>query len=436
MPNKSLLQNTFFELLKEIKPQKLVREQCKKEGDILTIQRDEFDLSKYKNIYLLGSGKVVIPMTKALQEVLGDVLTKTLIVGAYDNYEELDKVTYIKSTHPLPSTKSIESAKALLNTIHSFSEDDFFIYLLSGGTSSLVELPEEEITLEDMQETTSVMIKGAMPIEAINSVRKHISRVKGGKLVKDTKADGIVLVFSDVIGDDLHTIGSAPLYYDDTSFKDALKNLEHFHLLDKIPQRVKNYLYEGKEGLKPETPKAQNENIKHYILASNVTVLKKAKELLESQGLKATIIEEQIEGDVEDVARQMIAFAKEHQDNNGCYIFGGESTVKVLGDGKGGRNQHLVLKVLDLLDGDLNITFLSAATDGIDGNSEAAGAIIDTHSLVNTKVSHIDWKHYLETFDSNCFFQRTSELLVSGPTHNNLLDIVIMVVEPRIKGEN
>lgn len=437
MSNRTLLQNTFEQLISVIKPEKLIEEQCRLNGDILTVRESSYDLSRYKKIYLLGSGKAVVPMAKAVQNLLKGRLAHTLIVGAYPLNETLDNSYYIQSTHPLPSPKSVQAAAALQEALRAMEREDLFIYLLSGGNSALVELPEEEITLAEFQDATSLMLHGGMPIDAVNCVRKHLSRVKGGKLAELTEAQGIVLVLSDVIGDDLHAIGSAPLYCDTTTFGDAVAQLKRYALFAKMPQSVRNHLAEGEQGRRSETPKSAQKHIDHHLLGSNTMVLQKAAALLREAGIETKIIAEPLQGDVAGVAQGLLALAREPLMQTCCYLLGGEATVVVSGEGKGGRNQHLCLSLLDLLEGDTDITFLSAATDGIDGNSQAAGALIDLHSRVNAQVSHLDPKHYLETFDANTFFARSGELLVPGPTHNNLLDIVMMLIEPKpTQGEN
>jgi len=432
MSNRILLQNTFEQLLQEITPQNLVAQQCHIEKETLTILGTSYDLQRYKKIYLLGSGKAVIPMARAVQELLKGYINKTVIVGAYPLDEALDETHYIQSTHPLPSQQSIVAANALEEALGELESGDLFIYLLSGGNSALVELPEHGITLEEFQKATSLMLKGGMPIEMMNGVRKHLSRVKGGKLAASTKAEGIVLVLSDVVGDDLHAIGSAPLYCDTTTFSDAITHLKAFGLFDQMPHSIQRFLAEGEKGVYIETPKKVSERIDHYILGSNAIVLQRAKELLAKAGVETTIIEKPLQGDVADIAEQLLALAHRPLSKRHCYLLGGEATVIVKGDGRGGRNQHLCLMVVDKLEGDTDITFLSAATDGVDGNSDAAGALIDQHSRVNAQVNHIDPKHHLELFDSNTFFAKSGELLVPGPTHNNLLDIVMMLIEPNI----
>ncbi len=437
MANKILLKETFTKLLTQITPEKLIKQQCKFNGKLLTIKETSYDLSKYKNIYLLGSGKAVVLMAKAVHKILKGKITQTLIIGPYKYDEKLENCTYIQSTHPLPSEKSIKAAMALRDMIKSFNEEDLFIYLLSGGTSALVELPEANITLREFQDATSLMLQGGMPIETMNSVRKHLSQVKGGKLAKLTQAEGIVLVLSDVVGDDLHAIGSAPLYFDSTTFGDAILGLKAYSLFEKMPQSIQTFLEEGKNAKQDETPKKQKENIHHHLLGSNALVLQKAKNLFQKAGVSATIINKPLQGNVTELAKQLIKLTTSTQTKTHCYLLGGEPTVVVTGNGKGGRNQHLCLSFLSLLDDKNDVTFLSAATDGIDGNSNAAGAIIDSSSRAYAQAHKINLQRYLENFDSNTFFAKTGELIITGPTNNNLLDIIMILIEPKpIQGEN
>lgn len=429
MSYKTVLDGMFHQLLEEITPEKLIAESCRMDGNKFTVLDKSYDLDKYKNIYLLGSGKAVIPMAQEVEKYLKPFLKKSLIIGPYDGDNIFDNCTYMQSTHPLPSLKSVDAAKALQEVLEQLDEDDLFVYLLSGGNSALVELPEENITLNEFQEVTRLMLHSGMPIEKMNSVRKHLSQVKGGKLAQQTKAKGIVLVLSDVIGDDLYAIGSAPFYCDETSFRDAEEALRTYKVFEKMPESIQSFFEEGHSGMHCETPKTPSEHMDHHIVGSNRIVLEKAQQLLQKEGLSASIVNEPLQGDTNQVTKKLLEFFKSHQEKTHAYIFGGEVTVVVKGDGKGGRNQHLCLNILTHCDLSCDITFMSAATDGVDGNSNAAGALIDTHSLVDAKARHIDPKHYLDSFDSNSFFEQSGELLITGPTHNNLLDIMVMLIE-------
>ena len=284
MSYKTVLNRMFHQLLEEITPEKLVTEACQLNENMFSVLDKTYDLDKYNNIYLLGSGKAVIPMAEEVERLLKPFLKKTLIIGPYASDKTFDNGTYIQSTHPLPSLKSVDSARALQETLQQLDENDLFIYLLSGGNSALVELPEEDISLNEFQEVTRLMLHSGMPIEKMNSVRKHLSQVKGGKLAQQTKAKGIVLVLSDVIGDDLYAIGSAPFYCDHTSFKDAEDALRTYGVYGKMPESIQTFFEEGNSGMHPETPKTPSEDIDHHIVGSNRIVLEKAQQLLQKEG--------------------------------------------------------------------------------------------------------------------------------------------------------
>ena len=303
----------------------------------------------------------------------------------------------------------------------------FFIYLLSGGNSALVELPNENITMKEFQDTTDLMLKGSMPIVAMNCVRKHLSQVKGGRLVSNCKANGVVLVLSDVLSNDFEAIGSAPLYFDSSTFEDSIKYLKEYELFDKIPQSVQRYLIEGENKSIKDTPKKEKENIKHFLIASNEILLNDIKKNLSSKNITSQIIDKKIEDDVQIVINDLLNFIEIKQE--GCFIFGGEALVKVLGNGKGGRNQHLILSFLDKFPKNKKITILSAASDGIDGNSKSAGAIIDINSLEKVANLKLNVKEYLKDFNSNEFFEKTGDLVNTGPSHNNMLDVLIVHIE-------
>jgi glycerate-2-kinase len=423
MSSKQLLHNAYFRLLDEIRPEALISKALTLEGNQLTINNQSFEIPH--KISLLGSGKGVLPMAHTLHEQLSDRIDQPLLVGAYATNELPPNTTYIQGSHPIPSQQSIEGAKALIQALEALDEDDFFIYLLSGGNSALVELPVEPITLEEFQRTTDLMIKGAMPIEAINSVRKHLSQVKGGHLAKHTKARGVVLVLSDVLGDDLQAIGSAPLYYDASTFDDAINHLKEYQIWERLPKSVQSVLTEQKE----ETLKKPNPNIPHHIIGSNQSVLNEMNRQLNAEGIETTIQSQSIEGDVNKVAERLSNDIQMHRGSKHAYLYGGEATVNVQGQGKGGRNQHLALLMLKKLQSEKEVTILCASTDGIDGNSKAAGALIDNHSVINAQARNLSIDHYIEHFDSNHFFQLTSELIQPGATHNNLLDLVVVLID-------
>jgi glycerate-2-kinase len=430
MQIKDSLKNSFLNVLENIEPSKLIENKCEFSENTIIINNEEIKLPKDKNIHLFGSGKAVLSMAKTIYSKLEGKIEKSVLVGAYENEQEFKNLRYIQSSHPIPTQKSVHAAETLKENLEALNEDDFFIYLLSGGNSALVELPVETISLEDFQETTDLMLKGSMPIEAMNCIRKHLSQVKGGRLSSNCKAKGIVLVLSDVISNNIEAIGSAPLYFDSTSFEDAINYLKEYKLFEEIPLKVKEYLLEGLEQKIADTPKEENKNISHYLVGSNELLLEDIKKELEKNSIEASILDKKIEENVDDVITYLLEFIKDKEE--GCFIFGGEALVKVTKENaKGGRNQHLVLSFLDNYPKDKNITFLSAASDGIDGNSLSAGAIIDKNCLKNSKDLNLDIKKYLEDFNSNIFLEKIGSLINSGPSHNNMLDVLIVHIEKK-----
>jgi len=425
--NKAKLVDVISKSLEKINPEKLITSSCSYKDGLLKINNESIIIPKNKKITILGSGKAAQSMGKALFEIMDTHINKMILVGPYMQEFFHKKVEYLQSSHPLPTQKSLDAANKLTQELQKLQSDDIFIYLLSGGNSALVEMPAQTISLEDFQIATSLMLKASMPIEAINCVRKHISLVKAGGLCNYTQAKGFVLVLSDVLGDNLEDIGSAPFYYDKTTFKDAYNYLKNYKVFEKLPQSIQNHLEEGINKKIKETRKKESENLKHYIIGSNSVFLKSIQNTLLEYKISPTVFENSINEDVEVVCKKLLDFCDKNE--KGCFIFGGEATVLVKGEGKGGRNQHLVLKFLSQFPKNKEIVFMSVASDGIDGNSDAAGAIIDTNTLQKVEEFNMDIQKYMDNFDSNTFFQQIDSLVKSGPTHNNMLDAVVLYIK-------
>ncbi|MDQ7055197.1 MAG: MOFRL family protein [Persephonella sp.] len=261
-----------------------------------------------------------------------------------------------------------------------------------------------------------------------------MSMIKGGRLGRATKAKGVVLVISDVVGDDLFTIGSAPLYFDPSTYQQAKNILVKYNLWNKIPPSVKKVIEDGVCGETPETPKEENPNIKHYIIGNNITALKKIKQEAEKR-FPAVIMTSQMKGEAREVAKVLISIAKEIKKSGNPFkppvilLSGGETTVTVRGNGKGGRNQELCLSVLEEIKNTEGITVLSGGTDGIDGNSDAAGAVVDRDTFIRAQELSLDINQYLSNNDSYSFFSKTGNLIKTGYTGTNVMDITIIMVE-------
>ena len=420
----------FHYALESVFPKNLIPSSLKVEKNKILIKNDLFNFKE--SFYVFGSGKASVEMAKAIENIAIDYIKEGIVISNYS--ENLKKIKVLEGSHPVPTEKSINSTKKLVEKFISLKEDDFFIYLLSGGSSALLELPIKPITLEDLQNLTDLLLRHSVPIDEINTVRKHISQVKGGRLSKLTKAKGVVLVISDVIGDDLETIGSAPLYMDKTTYKDAYNILVKYGLWDKIPKSVKSVIEKGLRGEIEETPKNPPENIKHYIIASNFVALQKAKEKAKELGYNSYIMTSQLHGEAKEVAKMLIAIAKEIKKTGNpfdppvCLLFGGETTVNVVGNGKGGRCQEMALSALREIKDLENVVFLSAGTDGIDGNSDADGAVIDKTSFEKAKKLNLSIDEYLKNNNSYTFFKNTGDLIITGKTGTNVMDIQIILV--------
>lgn len=425
MSNTSLAKQIFHDALEASLPKNFISKACQLDGDILKIGTDEYDLAKYKNIYLFGSGKASYTMALEIEDILQDRIDKGLVVSPkIDENSNLKYIQLAEGSHPYPDEKSLSSAKKLITLMQECTEDDLYIYLLSGGSSALIELPIEPISLKDFHDATQMMLNNALDIHEINVVRKHISQIKGGRVAQKCKAKGIVLVLSDIIDNDLYSIGSAPLYADKSSFLDAKEILDSYKIFSKMPNSVQEVILKGIEKKIDETPEFESKNTKHYVVASNVLALDAAAKSALSHKLSVKVVKEPMEGNVTDMVQNFLQTLEVSTED--CILFGGECTVKVEGSGEGGRNQHAVALMLrEICKKNLEICFLSAATDGIDGNSDAAGAVVDSSSCKKTDEKEIE--KYINNFDSYNLFKSIDSLVMSGASGTNVIDIAIII---------
>ena len=385
--------------------------------DKIVIGKTTILLSRYARIFVIAFGKAADSMTKtvySLARINGGIVvipcgTKSVFINK--------KFRILHAGHPIPNKQSVCAVTQIIEFLKNRKPSDFIIFLISGGGSSLVSLPDG-ISLLDKKITTSLLLKSGANIQEINCVRKHLSKIKGGKLAENLSCDAISLVMSDVVGDDLSDIASAPTYFDDTTFKDADKILTKYDLKKHIPKSVLKRLDLGIHHKIPETPKYSK--IKNYIIGTNNDCLdamaKRARRLGYSVRIKRSV-----SGNVKLVSKNILQSlpGKKHS----CLIFGGEPTVKVLGTGKGGRNQELVLSVLDKIQNNKkNIIIASCGTDGKDGNTNASGAIMESST---NKIEGIH--NFLKNNNSYYFFKKHKGLIFTGSTHTNLMDIGILL---------
>jgi len=373
------------------------------------------DISKYSNIYTVAFGKAGDSMTRAINSIIS--IKSGIIVIPKGSKAKIKgkKFQIFNSNHPKPDKTSVKAAKEVMKFVENKKNKELIIFLVSGGGSSLLAMPDE-ITLNDKVHVTDLLLKSGSTIQEFNCIRKHLSKIKGGKLVQNMKCDGISLIMSDVEDDDLSSIASGTTYMDNTTYQDAMDIIEKYRLKRKIPIEVLQVLGNGLHEQKSETPKKSK--IDNFIIANNTNCLESMEKIAKTKGYKVTKI--QNFGDIKEVVKKILENISEEQKT--CLIFGGEPTVKVLGKGQGGRNQELVLRILKNTQKFKKITIASMGTDGIDGNSNFAGAIIE-----NVKVDLNVMKEFLKNSDSARFFQKQKGNIKTGYTHMNLMDIGIIL---------
>jgi len=372
-------------------------------------------IEKYSNIYSVAFGKAGDSMTRALNAIIPIKSGIVVIPKGSKSRIKGKKFQIFNSRHPKPDKTSVKAAKEVMKFVQNKRSDELIIFLVSGGGSSLLAMPNE-ITLEDKIHVTTVLLKSGVTIQEFNCIRKHLSKIKGGKLVENMKCQGISLVMSDVEGDDLSSIASGTTYMDDTTYAESLKIIEKYKIKWKMPTEVLQILENGKIKESSETPKKAK--IENYIIANNNDCLeamqKKAKEI----GYKVCIM--QVFGEIKDAVTKILENISEKQKT--CLIFGGETTVRVLGKGMGGRNQEMVLRLLKNTQKLKKVVIASMGTDGIDGNSVFAGAITE-----NIRIDSSITKEFLKNSDSGRFFQKQKGNIVTNFTHTNLMDIGVIL---------
>ena len=381
----------------------------------IKIGTDTWDITKYSAIHTVAFGKAGDSMTRAINDIIPIKSGIVVIPKGSKSIIKGKKFQIFNSRHPKPDKTSVKAAKEVMKFVENKRSEELIIFLVSGGGSSLLALPDS-ITLEDKIYVTDVLLKSGATIQEFNCIRKHLSKIKGGRLVENIRCTGIGLVMSDVQGDDLSSIASGTTHMDDTTYADALQIIDKYKIRSKIPTEVLRVLKEGADLKSKETPKEARMN--NYVIANNRDCLNAMQDTAEQLGY--AVCQMQTFGDIKDAVKEIL---KEITDkDNKCIVFGGEVTSRVLGKGMGGRSQELVLRMLKNTQKLDKMVIASVGTDGIDGNSVFAGAITEN---VKTDIGVI--KEFLKNSDSGRYFQKQKSNIVTGPTHTNLMDIGVIL---------
>jgi glycerate-2-kinase len=429
----------FETALKAVDPELAIYNTLRLENNVLQFKGGFIDLEEVNQIFLIGGGKAGGLMSKAVETLLGNRISSG-IVNVLEGTQKSTSLSYIHlngASHPVPSQEGVKGVQKMLDQTSNLNEDDLVITLISGGGSALMPLPAEGITLNDLQTITDKLLRAGVMINEFNAVRKHISGFKGGQLAKHcSPARVLSLILSDVIDDPIDTIASGPTAPDVSTFKDALEILEKYDLFKKAPEQVKRRIKAGVNGDLSETPKEDDpifNRVHNVIIANNSIAAHAAEKKAMEMGYNSKVLTTSIEGEARKVGADLSKIAKGILNNNqpidkpAAIIIGGETTVTVKGSGRGGRNQELAIGA------SLNLNCKSCliatlGTDGIDGPTEAAGAIVDGASIKRAKKKGLDPVRYLDNNDSNTFFKLMGDAIITGPTGTNVNDLALILV--------
>jgi len=424
--------------LKAVDPRNIIRSRVSLENSTLKVNGFSFDLKKFRHVYVVGGGKASGSMAEALEQILGDYITDGFVNVPRGVKHDTRIVKLHFASHPIPDESGVEGTRRMLEIAEKAGKNDLVICLISGGGSSLMPLPRGDISIDDKKKITEALLKSGATINEINTVRKHISSFKGGWLAKKAYPATILnLILSDVVGDPLDFIASGPTVPDSTTFSDAIKILKKYKLWNEAPESIKRVLSDGEKGLIQETPKAHDkafERAFNVVVGNNRFASLAACESLKAAGLNTLLLTSTLEGEARHVGTILASIAREVSLSGNPIpkpagiVLGGETTVTVTGEGLGGRNQEIALAAALKLKGADGVVIASLSTDGVDGPTDAAGAIADGETLKRAAEMKLNPEQFLANNDSYNFFSKLGDLIFTGPTGTNVNDISLIIV--------
>jgi len=421
-----------------VDPREAVIRHFSLKGDVLQAGSARVPLSPEGRVFVVGCGKGGAPMAAAVEEVLGERLYRGLVVVKYGHLAPLKKVRLLEAAHPVPDEAGLAASMEVRGLLGTTQPRDVVVCLLSGGGSALLPSPVDPVSLSDKQAVTRLLLGAGADIGEINCVRKHLSQLKGGGLARAAHPARVVtLILSDVVGDPLEVIASGPTVGDPTSFSDAVGILEKYGLTGKVPGSVYSYLREGAQGRHPETPKPHDpifKTVTNLLVGTNAMAIDAAADRAGDLGYNTQILSSDITGDTLAAVDlhlktvREIVVAGSPPPPPACVLSGGETTVVLRGKGKGGRNQEFALAAAIGIKGLKGVVILSGGTDGTDGPTDAAGAIADGTTVRRARKLGLDPEAFLRDNDSYHFFEKLGDLLVTGPTLTNVMDLRVVLV--------
>jgi glycerate-2-kinase len=425
------LEELFFAALEAVDPARAVRKAVRRDGDQIEVAGEP--LESGAGLVVFAVGKAAGTMARALEALVGDRIAAGLVVVPDGQAVELKTMTLCEAAHPIPDERCERAGQMAIDLVAGAHPDDVLLAMISGGASSLVSCPIDGVTLPDLANATDRLLQGGAAICELNAVRKHLSRLAGGRLAAHAACKRIeVLAISDVPGDRLDVIGSGPLAADPTTYRDALDSVSRIG--GPFPERVRAHLEAGARGEFDDTPSpgaALFDRVRSTLLASNATAVEAACLAAEERGMRAVALPGCLSGEARVAGRRLAAIgASMVSSRTVCAIAGGETTVVVRGTGRGGRNQELALAAALEFAGNQQVALLAAGTDGVDGPTDAAGAYADGETLARGSTLGVDARTALADNDSHSFFDREGGVLRTGPTGTNVMDLAFLTVDP------
>jgi glycerate-2-kinase len=437
-PIRPLLIRILRQALHAVEAAAAVRRSVVKHGHALVIGSRRYDLRRYERVVVVGAGKATAPMARAMERILGPRLHSGLVIVKYGHACPTRLIEVREGGHPLPDRAGQSAAARLLAIATSLTKRDLLIVLLSGGASSLMPLPVRGVTLADKKRVTQQLLRCGATIGEINTVRKHLSRIKGGRLAEVTQATVATVILSDVLGDDVSAIASGPTVPDPTTFDDAIDCLKRYHLRRTVPPTVRTHLQRGARGLVPDTPKPGAlvfRRTHHHIVGNVEAALMAAMQVARQTGLRTVLYSTALKGEARVTGRAFGSLAKRVMQIGNpvrkpcCLVAGGETTVTVTGNGKGGRAQEFAVAAARAIAGLRNVWVVALGTDGTDGPTDMAGAMVTGDTVAHAKRLGIELDQVLANHDTYPALRALRSHIKTGPTGTNVNDLYLLLIK-------
>jgi len=435
---KTTANNIFADALKAADPFVGIKKVLRIDNNDIVIDGERYSAGDYSEVYVVGGGKASARMGQAVEDVLGGRISGGWINTKEGHSVSLENITVHECGHPVPDERGIYGARKILNILSGADERSLIICLLSGGGSALMPAPADGITLKEKQEVTSILLKAGASINELNALRKHLSQLKGGGMARAAYPARLhALILSDVIGDPLDVISSGPTVGDSSNFTDCIDICERYKIMESLPKNVRERFRKGAEGSIPDTAEESEPyftTVKNTLIGNNRMSVEAARQSAEEKGFNTIVLTTTLEGEASEVGNVFASVASEIVASGNpvampaCVISGGETTVTVRGNGKGGRNQEMALTVAQRLSGVDGYVFLSGGTDGTDGPTDAAGGIVDGETVKRGEEKGLDCYSYLENNDSYHYLSAVDGFVMTGPTGTNVMDVQILLV--------